>query len=382
MINQIAVNLINKGTYAIPNTSDIVQITGLNSYAHSITSQGGCESCTIKFDVSPSRAIDYLDAILKHIRVYDNFGYQIWCGFVNQVTIDFGSSTTSVGLNDYASRFVLYANGTVSGTLFDANVAQTYGEKLKIVKLDVSTLSAAQTTTTLTRYLAINGAPTVVSKTTSETKSRQQCTITIEGLGYYQIASWKFTGATALAGTNTDTAAAIVSRINSVLNPNAWFTVGNTLASTGVIDANTNSWEAYSNYAQVIDDLAKGGTSTGQVLAYGVMPDAQFELSVSNINNNNINYVKSLGSSIIYSTAGGVVPPTQVLPDNNLSIIELKPIYFQYSLTYPGLQYIDRVSLQISNTGYQLNLEPATLYDAGNDLARLVRKDKFKTKNK
>jgi len=382
MINQISVNLINKGTYGIPITNDIVKIDGMTSYSHSITSQGGCESCNIKFDVSPKKAIDYIDAILKHIRVYDNFGYQIWTGFVNQVTIDFGSSTTSVGANDYASRFVLYANGNVAGTLFDSNVAQTYGERLKIVKLDVSALSATQVTTTLSRYLITNGAPTIVSKTTAETKSRQQCSITIEGLGYYQIASWKFTGATALAGTNVDTAAAIVSRINSVLNPNAWFTVGHTLASTGVIDATANSWDAYSNYSQVIGDLTDGGTSTGQVLAYGVQPSGQFELSVSNINNNNINYVKSLGSSVIYSTAGGVVPPTQVLPNNNLSIIELKPIYFQYSLTYPGLQYIDRVALKISNTGYQLDLEPATLFDASNDLARLIRKDKFKTKDK
>jgi hypothetical protein len=71
------------------------------------------------------------------------------------------------------------------------------------------------------------------------------------------------------------------------------------------------------------------------------------------------------------------VPPTQVLPDRNLAIQELQPALFVYGKTYPGLQYINRVSFQMDRGGYQLILEPVNLNDVNNDLARMRTKDKL-----
>jgi hypothetical protein len=54
-------------------------------------------------------------------------------------------------------------------------------------------------------------------------------------------------------------------------------------------------------------------------------------------------------------------------------------LYQQYGLSsIPGLQYIDRVSLQIDRNGYELNLEPSGLWDSMYELARLVKDRKWR----
>jgi hypothetical protein len=383
MIDKLTVNLISGGLYNVPIYSNVTQIAGnISEYSHSITALGGCESATIKLDIPINQVEKYLNLILNHIRINDQYAQQIWCGFVNRVTVDFGSATTSIGVENYASRFGLYTgNGVLSATsLYDDNVAKAYGDKFQVIRLNGTTISTVMQTALLTRHLTRYGAPTIETKTVAESRSRQVCSVTLECLGYYQITNWKCPTA-AFAGTAVDIAQSIVNVMGLVLNPNAWFTIGYTLPTTGNLNAATNTWDAYTSYNQILNDLYEVGTSTGQTLMYGVFGDGQYVLDIAQINYQTIHYIKNLGSSKIYSTAGNEIPPTQVVPDRNLSIQDLKPLYSTYAQTYPGLQYINRVSLQINRSGYQLNLEPADLYDAGLELALLVKANKFKHSN-
>jgi hypothetical protein len=306
----------------------------------------------------------------------------VWCGYVDSITLDFGSSTTSIGVKDFASRFVLFVNGNVSGTIYDDNVASVYGDRISYIRVDAGVLSATQVTQNLTRALALMGSPKIDTRTTSETKSRQTCTVTINCAGYYTITEWQSVGATQLVGTNTDNANAIITRMNAVLAVNDWFDIGNCLASTGIIDALANRWDAYETYNSVLNDLFESGTLDGNILSYGVQPNGLFTFDISQINGENISYYKSLASSKIFDVNGAEVPPTQVLPDKNISITELRPQFVRYSRQYIGLQFIDRVALKIDRNGYTLTLEPSTLNDATYDLARLVKKAKKRRNNR
>ena len=102
MIESLSLTLLNRGLYGRPSTDDVFNITeGMTTYQHSITARGGCESATINIDVPLENAMQYLDCILRHVRVYDQYAQQIWSGFVNRVTVDYGSSTTSIGLESF-----------------------------------------------------------------------------------------------------------------------------------------------------------------------------------------------------------------------------------------------------------------------------------------
>lgn len=380
MIDTITINILDRGTYSVPVTTSIFQIMqGVTTYQHSITAYGGCESATINLDVKIENAIQYLDFVLRHVRVYDQYGQPIWSGLINRVILDYGSTTTSIGLDNFASRYVMYNNNAVSATLFDTNVAQTYADKLRIVTPYATATTATTRTAVLTQQLTLYGAPQVETRTSAETRSSQRCQVTIECIGYYAITNWTGITTAFTPAAVTDTANQINTWITASVATNAYFTVGNIIASTGVNIDNTSTWPAYTTYNQLLDDAYTAGTSTGQVLSYGVGANNIFTMQLSNINNKNIDYIKSVGSSKIYTSAGNEIPPTQVLPDRNLAIQELKPLYYAYSPTaYPGYSYINRVSLQIDRNGYQLVLEPSALQDTMYDIAILRKGKRFK----
>lgn len=380
MIQSLNVVLLNRGQYGVPTTSDVLHITsGITTYQHAISAYGGCESATINLDTNLDTAMQYLDCVLRHVRVFDQYAQQIWCGYVNRVTVDFGSSTTSIGLENYACRYVMYNNNAVSATLFDANVAATYCDKLKVVTAYATATTAAARTAILAQQLTLYGAPQVETRTTAQTRSSQQCRIALECLGYYSITNWTATTVAITPAVATDTASLISSWISASITNNAYFQIGSGLITTGVNVDNTSTWQAYTTYNQLLDDAFSAGTSAGQVISYGVDPYGYFSFQLSAINDKTIHYVKSLGSSKIYGISGNEIPPTQVLPDRNMSIQELKPLYYSNSPTaYPGLSYINRVSLQIDRNGYQLVLEPSALNDSMYDIARLRKGNRFK----
>lgn len=376
MIEGLRIDVIDGGAYSIPDYFTLTSITGLTTYQHSITAQGGCESATIDFDAAVNKASDYVEFVLRHVIVYDQYGVQIWCGFINRVVLDYGSSVVSIGVESFASNYVLYSNNTFRASLADSSAAQAYAEKTRVVQSTLNTVSPTFATAILTQQLTLHAAPSIETRTTAETRTRQQCKVRFECLGWYSIAQWKTVGAAALNGTNNDTATDIYTYIGAITSPNTWFTTGNGITSTGVINSTTNQWQAHTPYSQVLNDLYNAGTSNGEVLSYGVWPNGLFEMNISQINGTNIQYTKSLASAKIFS--GNIeVPPTQVLPDRNLAIQELQPALFLFGKTYPGLQYINRVSFQMDRGGYQLVLEPINLNDVNNDLARLRTKDKL-----
>lgn len=380
-VSSLKVNILEKGAYSVPIQA-ITQITSeLTTYQHSITARGGCESCTLTFDVKIEEAGTYTDLFLKHIRVVDQYAQQIWNGIISSVTINYGSATTSVGIDNFASRFAYFRSGTTnpSTTLFDSNVAQTYCDKYMPVQVKAKIGGAAQELAHLTAQLNLFGAPNVQTIANAETRSSQQCRVTINAIGYYSTLQW-VVAPTTRTGDNTSSDAFAITMLNLALTNNNYYQVGFVYGSTNVTIPTTASWDAYSTYAQIIEDVLNAGTSTGQVLAWGVQPyNNLFELSLSQVNYKTIDYVKSLGSAKIYAISGNEIPPTQVLPNKNLSIPELKPFYQQYGLSsIPGLQYIDRVSLQIDRNGYQLNLEPAGIWDSSFELARLIKDRKWR----
>jgi len=375
--DSLTVNIMNRGLYSVPVVNDLIQITGgLSTYQHSITARGGCESCTLTLDVSLTDAPQYLDTVLRHVRVVDQYAQQIWTGIISSVAVDYGSATTSVGIDNFASRYALFRSDTSSpaATLFDSNVAQTYCDKYMPIQIKAYIGNAAMQTAYLTTQLNLFGMPNVQTVANAQTRSSQQCRVTISAIGYYSTLAWVVT-AVQQNGLNTNSDVFAVTMLTQALTNNNYFNIGNMYSTTNVNIGSGAYWNAYTTYQQIIDDIFNAGTDLGQVLAWGVQPyNNSFELRLSQINYKTIDYVKSLGSAKIFSAAGNEIPPTQVLPDKNLSIQEFKPMYQQYGLSsIPGLQYVDRVSLQIDRNGYELNLEPAGLWDSMYELARLVK---------
>lgn len=381
-VNSLTINILNRGLYSIPVVNNIYQITGgLSTYQHSITSRGGCESCTLTLDIPLEQVSQYLNMILCHIRVFDQYAQQIWSGIISSVSVDYGSATTSVGIDNFASRYALFRSDTnaPAATLFDSNVAQAYCDKYMPIQIKAFIGSVAMQTAYLTTQLNMFGMPNVQTVANAQTRSSQQCRITINAVGYYSTLAWVVvTSQQNGLGTNSDNFA--ITMLQSALTNNNFFSIGNMYNSTNVLISTGAYWNAYTTYQQIIEDLFNAGTDTGQVLSWGIQPQNNaFELKLSQINYKTIDYVKSLGSAKIFSVSGNEIPPTQVLPDKNLSIQELKPLYQQYGLSsIPGLQYIDRVSLQIDRNGYELNLEPSGLWDSMYELARLVKDRKWR----
>lgn len=381
-VDSLTINILNRGLYSIPVVNNIYQITGgLSTYQHSITSHGGCESCTLTLDIPLEQVSQYLDMILCHIRVFDQYAQQIWSGIISSVSVDYGSATTSVGIDNFASRYALFRSDTnaPAATLFDSNVAQTYCDKYMPIQIKAFIGNAAMQTAYLTTQLNMFGMPNVQTVANAQTRSSQQCRITINAVGYYSTLAWVVvTSQQNGLGTNSDDFA--ITMLQSALTNNNFFSIGNMYNSTNVSIGTGAYWNAYTTYQQIIDDIFNAGTDTGQVLSWGIQPQNNaFELKLSQINYKTIDYTKSLGSAKIFSVTGNEIPPTQVLPDKNLSVQELKPLYQQYGLSsIPGLQYIDRVSLQIDRNGYELNLEPSGLWDSMYELARLVKDRKWR----
>lgn len=382
MFIPVSISLYPNGIYNKPTSENAISITGnISSYAHSITARGGCESATIKLEVPLEIAVQYLNYILYHVKVHDEYSQQIWLGYIGSISLDFGNSTTTIGIDNYASRFVLFVDSNVAGTLYDDNAAQLYGDKIFYIRANANVLNATQITQNLTRALILKGSPNVSNKTTSETKSRQVCSVTINCYGYYSFTDWKTVGASELVGSGLDTGTTIINRVETVFTVGGVpYITGNTI-TTGVIDNSANRWDAYTLWSEVISDLIDCGTTSGQVLSYGIYPNGQFDLSISNINNQNVDYYKSVASAKIYDVNGAEIAPTQVLPNKNISITELRPSYTTYSQQVVGLQFIDRVSLQISRNGYSLTFEPSTLNDTTYDLARLIKQSKWTRTN-
>lgn len=381
-VDSLTVNILGRGTYSVPVANNLMQITGgLSTYQHSITARGGCESCVLTLDVPLTDALQYIDLILNHIRVIDQHAQQIWSGIISSITIDYGSATTSIGIDNFASRFAYFRSGATSPstTLVDTNVAQTYCDKYMPAQVKARIGGAAQELAHLTALLNLYGAPNVQTTANAETRSSQQCRITINAIGYYSTLQW-VVNSTTRTGNNTSSDAFAITMLNLARTNNNYYALGFMYGSTGVTIPTAASWDPYSTYAQIIEDVLNAGTSAGQILSWGVQPHNNlFELNLSQINYKTIDYVKSLGSAKIFSVAGNEIPPTQVIPDKNLSIQELKPLYQQYGLSsIPGLQYIDRVSLQIDRNGYQLNLEPAGIWDSSFELARLIKDRKWR----
>lgn len=381
-IDSLTINILNRGNYSVPVVNSVYQITsGLSTYQHSITARGGCESCTLTLDVPLDRVSLYLDMILRHVRVIDQYAQQVWAGIISSITIDYGSATTSVGIDNFASRFALFeSNGTSpAATLFDANVAQTYCDKYMPLQMKLGTSNGAYRTAYLTSQLNMFGMPNVQTVANAQTKSSQQCRLTISAVGYYSTLAWVVTPTTQV-GLITNSDSFVISMLQAALTNNNFFNIGAIYNTTNVVINQNSSWNAYTTYQQIIEDALNAGTDTGQVLSWGIQPQNNaFEMKLSQINYKTIDYVKSLGSAKIFSVSGNEIPPTQVLPDKNLSIQELKPLYQQYGLSsIPGLQYIDRVSLQIDRNGYELNLEPSGLWDSMYELARLVKDRKWR----
>lgn len=381
MIDNITVNVLNRGQYSIPVQSNLEQITGnITTYQHSITAMGGSESCTITIDANPVNASNYLDYFLRHIRVYDQYAQQIWSGIITKVDIDYGSATTSVGVDNFASRFAFFDSNaeSPSATLYDNNVAQQYCDKYMPIQAKSAVSDAILRAAFLTTQLNMFGAPNVQTRTNAQTKSSQQCRVTISAVGYYQTLSW-VTVTAKTYGTAGDSSNFIISMLNSALTRNNYFSLGS-IATTGIVIGTTAEWDSYTTYQQIIEDVLNAGTSTGKVLAWGVQPHNNlFELQVSAINNRTIDYVKTLGSAKIYTTGGAEIPPTQIVPNRNLSVQDFTPLYQPYGLTsIPGFQFINRVSLQIDRNGYELVLDPAGLWDATYELARMIKQKKYR----
>lgn len=381
MIDNITVSVLNRGDYSVPVRSNLEQITGnITTYQHSITAMGGSESCTITLDVDPVNASDYLDYFLRHIRVYDQYAQQIWSGIITKIDVDYGSAVTSIGIDNFASRYAFFNSNaqTPSATLYDDNVAKQYCDKYMPIQAKAAVGGAVLQAAFLTTQLNMFGAPNVQTRTNAQTKSSQQCQVTISAVGYYQTLSW-VTVTASTAGTAADSSNFIISMLNGALTNNNYFGIGS-MSTTGIVIGTTARWDAYTTYQQIIEDVLNAGTSTGQVLAWGVQPHNDlFELQVSAINNRTIDYVKTLGSAKIYTTGGAEVPPTQVVPNRNLSVQDFTPLYQPYGLTsIPGFQFINRISLQIDRNGYQLVLDPAGLWDATYELARMIKQKKYR----
>jgi len=83
-----------------------LSITSLDSYRHAITASGGFDTATVGFKDAVDVMADWLISGLgKHLVVKDRGGNHIWEGFVNEVKVQVGATTVSVGpITDMANR--------------------------------------------------------------------------------------------------------------------------------------------------------------------------------------------------------------------------------------------------------------------------------------
>lgn len=159
----------------------------LNSYQHSIASEGGYVSAQFSIPSNPTDLEGWLgDGLGRHIQTFNSAGEVIWEGFVNEIDISFGPLSIKRGpLMNIANRLtVLYSDFTTgsSETTTVANDTDSQ-DRYGIIHKVLSTGRCSSTTANSLRdtYLAENSLPE-----TSQTLASQSgdLAVNVSCLGY------------------------------------------------------------------------------------------------------------------------------------------------------------------------------------------------------
>lgn len=291
----------------------------LDGYSHETRAAGGYWSASIRVSDVQSRLEDWISAgLMRHIVTYSTGLEVVWEGFVNRISVNFGSFSYQIGpLLDIGNRVrVVYsvidtsvepptlgvravtanANGTTSQAL--------YGIIEKVLSTGGSTATeAAQNRDT---WLAENAMPPV--SIDLNLSGGSEPSLALDCLGY-----WHLFGAYTYTNTGVTGTENLSTKIQNIINadPNSLFSTDFSRITT-----NTLQVKQYENDDKTAEALLKALNSLGDTsdnrYTIGVYQNRQLWYQAAPTT---VEYLKRITVSDDFTTpTGATVRPSSVLP--------------------------------------------------------------------
>ena len=255
----------------------------VHKYWHIIEAVGGYWSAQFTIRGGRSLMDDWLqDGLGRHIEVYDGSLTQIWEGFVDKVTANYGPLSVTRGpLLDTANRVYL----TYSAITYDEDDNPVVGTRITtaaendtdsqaqwgIIPKVLSTggVEADDAEQICETYLAEHAQP-ATSKDWRTSGAGQETSVTVDCLGYVHWLNWPYTDT---SGGTDDADDKIIAVLGDTPN-SSWLTY-----DTSHIDANTlqvPTWEDENNLAwSVIKDVVARGGASDERWIFGIYADRE-----------------------------------------------------------------------------------------------------------
>lgn len=369
-----------RGANGIPDTQLYAQLGGqMDAYMQTTTATFGFESMVATLTLPLSEALLWLDCLMYSCVVYGPEAQIVWEGYLRQVELTIGQERRTLSLDDMANRVtvryttVLGTPGS-SGSASDTASQALYGVKDAVLSLNQST--AADAALLRTAALAEMKNPRMDSATAAATGELGEVRLDLTFEGWYGTLGWVVTSRSST--TNTDVATQIGALIATsgvgIGVTNAFLSTSTAnIASTG--NSATEKIEADTTYRQKIEALLSLANSSNQRLAWGVYEDRKLTVKQwAGATPETVTYFRSLGDDQIYNASGGVYQPWDVRPDAMYQTIELVPTGpLSTAQDAAARHYVERVTFQVDENGWRVELEPTADTSLDALLARLTR---------
>jgi len=296
-------------------------LAGASDYTHTISVDGGYRSMSFTVAASQSEINDWINSgLARHIIVLDDSGSQIWEGFVNEISVDVGATTLTLGpLIDMANRiYVMYTrkSWTIYGVTIGGGEAITAAAndtdsqgKYGIMEEYVSGGTGSSTEMEALRdvHLLDRSSPHIVQATVS-TGGGSDRTMTISCVGYYEIFN-KYIYASTSTGES-----AISDKIQDVVNadPSTRFSSDYSLVATNSLSVPDLEAER-KTASTVLSELVSYGDASGNRYTLGVYNDRKLKYSqIESSPYYTFNVTENPGG--IYNIDGARIEPWNVVP--------------------------------------------------------------------
>ena len=291
-------------------------------YTHMSQANGGFWSAQFSLSGDVMEADEWLEeGLMRHIVVFDEALGKCWEGFVNQVTVVYGTLTVARGpLLDVANNVALYYstvdNTTIPPTVglraltpyaTDTTSQTVYGIRRKI--LSTGGCVPADALVIRSTYLADNAYP-AVTKTWASGEGSPPI-VTVNCLGYAHWLDYPYNQTVATASVTTTAKILLI----LAANPNiAWLPFTTTGITTPAAPANVDHYENDYNLAWdlIMDCVNRGDTNQARWL-FGVYGDLAASYVIAPTT---AEYHQRLTDRAqrITTPVGTEVPPWSVLP--------------------------------------------------------------------
>jgi len=333
----------------------------LSSYTHSVSVNGGYESCSFSLGGAVHNAEEWYGRIGGHVEVKAPDGTLIWEGFINSVSIKFGALDLTRGpLLDVANRItVAYSevsrsytatNRTVGGEqLYTTPYNDTASQALwgvQEIMLSASSVAPGEADQLGKAYAIDNGVPRISQNVSLSPDASGDVAVSVECIGYVSMLE-KYIFSDATSGVATST---IKEKMEDVLaaDPNGIFSTDYHGISTNATVVSRYD-DTYKTARSAIDELIPLGDSSYNRYIWGVYGGRTVEYKTIPTT---IDYVYDLvgNTQKITSLGGGQVDPWSVVPGkfmrvNGLSLSgQANHPRYDNLREAPGMIFIESVS--------------------------------------